>query len=162
MVTNSKSVENLQKALSMELSAVHQYLLHAHVLDDWGLDRLAVKMREEMQEEMGHAGGFIDRILFLKGSPNASEEKPAKMADSLKAMFESDLQDERSAISFYSQAAAEAGAENDIGTRTLFERITIEEEGHMDWLEQQLGLLDRMGESAYAARYMGVPGEDSA
>ena len=59
MVTNSKSIENLQKALSMELSAVHQYLLHAHVLDDWGLDRLAVKMREEMQEEMGHAGGKI-------------------------------------------------------------------------------------------------------
>lgn len=161
MTANSKSIENLQKALSMELTAIHQYLLHAHVLDDWGLDKLASKMREEMQEELGHAGAFIDRILFLKGDPRVSEEKPAQKADSLAKMFESDLKDERGAIDFYSEAAAEAGAENDIGTRTLFERITLEEEGHMDWLELQLDLLERMGEPAYMARHMGVPGEDS-
>lgn len=160
MASNSKSIENLQTALAMELSAIHQYLLHAHVLDDWGLDRLASKMREEMQEELGHAGAYIDRILFLKGDPKVSEEKPARKADSLKAMFEADLADERGAIEFYSEAAAQAGTENDIGTRTLFERIALDEEGHMEWLELQLDLLKRMGEPAYIAKHMSGPGED--
>lgn len=159
MTANSKSIDNLQTGLAMELSAIHQYLLHAHVLEDWGLDKLAAKMREEMQEELGHAGAFIDRILFLKGDPKVSEEKPASKADSLKGMFEADLKDERAAIEFYSEAAAQAGAENDIGTRTLFERLALDEEGHMDWLDTQLDLLERMGEPAYMAIHMGVPEE---
>ena len=74
MTNQPRSIENLQKALSMELTATHQYLLHAHVLDDWGLETLAGKMREEMQEELGHAGKFIDRILFLDGDPKVSEQ----------------------------------------------------------------------------------------
>ena len=69
MTDRSTSIENLQTALSMELTAVHQYLLHAHTLEDWGIDKLAARMREEMQEELGHAGAFIDRIMFLGGVP---------------------------------------------------------------------------------------------
>ena len=75
MPRHQSSIAALQQALSMELTAVQQYLLHAHVLDDWGLDKLAAKMREEMQEELGHAGQFIDRILYLGGTP---EVVPAK------------------------------------------------------------------------------------
>lgn len=157
MITNTKSIENLQKAVAMELSAIHQYQLHAHVLDNRGLDRLAAKMREEMQEELGHADTFIDRILFLKGEPELVPEKPPRRAESLKAMFEADLSDEKAAIDFYSEAAAIATAENDVGTRAIFERITLDEEGHMAWLELQLDLLERMGEPTYIAKHMSGP-----
>jgi bacterioferritin len=162
MSANSRSIENLQTALSMELSAIHQYLLHAYVLEDWGLGKLAVKMREEMQEELGHAGFFLERILFLKGNPKVSEQKPAQKSETLKSMFEADLKDEREAVTFYSEAASQASAESDVGTRALFERIAIEEEGHQDWLETQLALIDRMGEPAYIAQHITAPGEGSA
>ena len=156
MSDRANSVANLQKALSMELTAMHQYLLHAHVLDDWGLDRLASRMREEMEEELGHAGEYIDRILFLDADPVLVPQKTPKKAASLKAMFESDLADEMEAIAFYTEAARTASADSDIGTRTLFERIMLDEEGHMDWLKQQLDLLERMGEPAYIAKHMSV------
>jgi len=156
MSTNSGNLENLQKALSMELVAIHQYLLHAHVLDDWGLDRLASKMREEMHEELGHAGTFINRMLFLKGDPKIVAEKAPQRAQSLKDMFEADLADEKSAIEFYTLAAQTAADAGDVGTRTIFERILLDEEGHMAWLDLQLDLLQRMGEPAYIAKHMSV------
>ncbi len=159
MSSNSKVLENLQQALSMELSAVHQYLMHAHILDNWGMDRLAAQMREEMQEELGHAGGFIDRILFLKGEPRIVPAKTPEMATSLEAMFEADLADERSSVAFYTEAAEEAAKESDIGTRTLFEQTLLDEEGHAAWLELQLDLLERMGQGAYIAKHMTAPGD---
>ena len=156
MTNQPRSISNLQKALSMELTAVHQYLLHAHVLEDWGLETLSGKMREEMQEELGHAGRFIDRILFLDGDPKVSERSPAKKADTLKDLFEADLADEKEAISFYTQAANEAREDNDVGTLTMFQEIVLDEEGHMDWLRQQLDLVKRIGEAAYIAQHMSL------
>ncbi len=154
MAKKERSLKNLQKALSMELTAVHQYLLHAHVLDDWGLDKLASKMREEMQEELGHASEFIERILFLEGEPVVSEEKTPKRADSLQALFASDLKEENGAIEFYTKAFQEAMEDGDVGTKAIFERIILDEEGHSEWLDLQLNLLERMGEPAFIAKYM--------
>lgn len=77
MSGNAKSIENLQTALSMELAAVQQYMLHGLVLDDWGLGTLAAKMRQEMQEELGHAQQYARRIMFLKGSPDVKAAKAA-------------------------------------------------------------------------------------
>jgi bacterioferritin len=159
MSKNTKSIANLQKALAMELTAIHQYLLHAHTLDAWGLDKMATKMREELQEELGHAGAFIERIMFLGGDPRVEAAKTPKRAASLKAMFESDLAEEKGAVAFYTEAAEAASKDSDIGTRTLFERILLDEEGHIGWLELQLDLLERMGEPAYTARHMTAPGE---
>lgn len=156
MSNQPRSIEHLQKALSMELSAVHQYLLHAHVLEDMGLETLGAKMREEMTEELGHAGDFIDRILFLEGDPKVSERTPAKRADTLKEMFEADLKDEKEAIAFYTDAANAARDDNDVGTRTKFEAIVLDEEGHMDWLKQQLDLIKRIGEPTYIAQHMAL------
>lgn len=156
MTNQPRSIRNLQKALSMELTAVHQYLLHAHVLEDWGLETLAGKMREEMQEELGHAGRFTDRILFLDGDPTMTAEKPAAKAESLKDLFEADLVDEKEAISFYTQSSNEAREDNDIGTLTIFQNIVLDEEGHMDWLKQQLDLIKRIGEPAYIAQHMAL------
>ena len=151
-MSNNKLIqENLQKAISMELAAVNQYLLHILTAEDWGLDRLAAKMREEMQEELGHAEEYARRMIFLGGSPVMEPAKVPSHASSLKAMFDADLEDEKDAIKFYTQAARDAADENDIGTRNLFERTVMDEEGHMDWLDLQLSLLDRMGEPAYTA-----------
>lgn len=155
-MSNDKTIENLNKALQMEMSAAHQYQLHAHVLEDWGLDKLATKMREEMDEELGHSDRFIERILFLKGDPNIAFEKPPHRADSLQDMFKTDLSDEEDAITFYSKAAKLADEVGDIGSRTLFEQIVLDEEGHKAWLELQLDLIDRIGEKAYSAKFVTV------
>jgi bacterioferritin len=155
-MSKKKSLENLQQALSMELTAMHQYQMHASVLDDWGLDLLATKMRAEMQEELGHSEQFLVRILFRKGKPQMTFAKPPMLATSLKEMFSADLADEKEAIEFYSKASVEAAEENDIGTRQLFEQIAVDEEQHMNWLELQLDLLTRMGEPAYIAKHMSI------
>ena len=155
MNAKAKVIENLQTALSMELAAVNQYLLHALVADDWGLDRLAAKMREEMQEELGHAEQYARRIVFLKGDPALKAAKTPHRAQALQDMFEADLRDEQDAIKFYTQAARTADEADDIGTRDLFERTALDEEGHMTWLDLQLSLLKRMGEPAYIAMQIG-------
>lgn len=159
-MAREQTLKNLQKALAMELSAAHQYQLHAHVLDDWGIDRLAAKMREEMQEELGHSDAYIERIMFLKGDPELRFDKPPARAQTLADMFAADLADEKEAIDFYSQAARDAAEEGDIGSRVLFEKIVLDEEGHMAWLELQLDLIGRMGEPAYMAKHMSAPGEE--
>lgn len=125
-----------------------------------GLDRLADAMRREMNEELGHSSAFIDRILFLKGEPKLEFAATPKRAENLVAMFEADLADEEEAIEFYTGAAKAAGDAGDIGSRTLFERIVLDEEGHKGWLELQLDLIRRIGEPAYSAKHMEIAGED--
>lgn len=156
MTGNSKSIANLQTALAMELSAVHQYMLHAHVLEDWGMDKLATKMRAEMQEELGHAQTFMQRVMFLKGDPEVRAAKPPQRAQTLKDMFQADLDDEEDAIKFYTDAAQAAAEAGDLGSRTLFEKVVLDEEGHKAWLELQLDLLERIGEPAYVAKHMTI------
>jgi bacterioferritin len=161
-MSNETTMKNLQKALSMEVSAMHQYQLHAHTLDDWGLDKLAAQMREEMTEELGHSNEFMDRIIFLNGEPELAFYKEPVKAKSLEEMFKADLADEEEAIAFYTEAAMQAGEQADLGTRTLFEKIVLEEEGHKSWLELQLSLMDRLGDKAFAAKYVsGVESGDA-
>lgn len=148
------TTKNLQTALAMELSAAHQYQLHACVLDEWGMGVLATKMRGEMQEELGHAEQFLVRLMFIKGEPRMEFAHSPVQAKSLQEMFATDLKDEQHAIVFYTKASVQAGEESDIGSRQLFEKIAVEEEQHMAWLELQLDLLKRMGESAFISKYM--------
>ncbi|AXC50244.1 bacterioferritin [Paracoccus suum] len=155
-MSNNKTVENLNKALQMEMSAAHQYQLHAHVLDDWGLNLLADKMREEQAEEIGHSDLFIERIMFLKGTPEIAFAKSPKRAETLTDMFKADLADEEEAVEFYLSAARQAYEANDVGSRMLFEKIAMDEEGHKAWLELQLELIERIGEQAYSAKMVSV------
>ncbi|RBI76924.1 bacterioferritin [Roseovarius sp. TE539] len=154
MADRTGSIENLQTALSMELTAVHQYLLHVHTLEDWGIDKLAARMRDEMQEELGHAGSFIDRIMFLGGTPRLEPSKTPAKAETLTELFEADKAEEQGAIEFYTRAAREAFDNDDIGTRALFERIVQDEEGHWEWLDLQLDLLKKLGEPSFMTNYM--------
>ena len=153
-MNRDETLRNLQTSLAMELTAAHQYQLHASVLTDWGMDLLATQMRKEMQEELDHSDAYIDRIMFLKGKPSLVLAKTPVLVQSLVEMFEADLADESDAIAFYTSAARQAADVGDIGTRTLFERIAMEEEGHMAWLELQLDLLKRMGEPAYISKHI--------
>ena len=153
-MSDDTTLKHLQKALSMELTAAHQYQLHSHVLDDWGLDKLAAQMREEMQEELVHSNLYIERILFFNGRPELGFYKNPVQADALVNMFRSDLADEEEAIEFYTAAAQHAASVGDIGTRTLFEKIVLEEEGHKSWLELQLSLLERLGEKTFSSKYV--------
>jgi len=153
-MSNQATINNLQKALHMELTAAHQYQLHAHVLDDWGLDILANQMREEMREELEHSNDYITRIMFLQGQPDLEFYKKPVQADTLVAMFKADLADETEAIEFYTKAAQDASDVGDIGTRTLFEKVVLDEEGHKSWLELQLSLIERIGEQAFSAKYV--------
>ena len=155
MSANAKVIKDLQTGLSMELAAVNQYLLHALISEDWGLNKLAAKMREEMQEELGHVEAYAQRIIFLKGDPELSAAKAPHRAQALEDMFEADLRDEQDAVKFYTEAARRADEAGDIGTREIFENITLDEEGHAFWLEQQLSLLKRMGEPTYLAMQIG-------
>jgi bacterioferritin len=151
MTDNRKTLENLQTAVSMELAAANQYLLHILTTENWGLDKLAIRMRAEMLEELGHAEEYARRMIFLGGVPVMTAAKTPTSSQSLQEMFEADLVDEKEAITFYSTAAREADDAQDIGTRGLFERTALDEEGHMSWLELQLSLLQRMGEPAFIA-----------
>ncbi|MBJ3775887.1 bacterioferritin [Acuticoccus mangrovi] len=159
-MSNENIIEDLQTAVKMEMSAAHQYQLHAHVLDDWGLGRLAKQMRSEMTEELGHSDAFLDRIMFLSGTPKIELAKPPQVAGSLVEMFEMDLADEVDAIAFYIKAANNAAAVGDVGTRVLFERIALDEEEHKSWLETQLGLIQRLGEKTYSAKFIVVEEEE--
>lgn len=158
MTNATKTMENLQKAIQMELGAMHQYQLHSHVLADWGMDKLAEKMREEVQEEMTHADSFIERLIFLGGAPSLSLDAAITPAKDLKSLFEADLRDEKDTIDFYTQAARQAEDDRDIGSKKLFEDIVLDEEGHMDWLDNQLKLIERMGEGLYIAHHLADAG----
>lgn len=158
-MSNEKIIEFLQRAVKMELSAAHQYQLHAHTLDDWGLTRLSAKMREEMTEELGHSDLFIERLMFLKAKPELGFDKVPEKAETLPDMFEADLADEEDAIGYYTKAAQHAAEIGDIGTRTLFEKIVLDEEDHKGWLELQLDLIQRLGEKTYSARLVSL-GDD--
>jgi bacterioferritin len=159
-MNNDTTLKNLNTALQMELTAAHQYQLHAHVLDDWGLDKLAEKMREEFAEETEHSNLFLERMFELGGGPEMAFASTPKIAGSLKDMFNMDLVDEREATDFYTKAAKSAYEAGDLKSKRLFETIAIDEVGHQSWLELQLSLLERIGEQNYASKYVSAGGAE--
>ncbi|QDC08173.1 bacterioferritin [Oceanicola sp. D3] len=153
-MSNDTTLKNLNTALQMEMTAAHQYQLHAHLLDDWGLDLLAAQMREEFAEELGHSDRFLARIFELGGAPEMGFAETPKVASSLQDMFSSDLKDERDAIAFYTEAARAAWDAGDLASKALFEEIAIDEVGHQNWLDLQLGLMERLGLQAYTTKFV--------
>ena len=160
MKGEDKVLQQLQTALTMEFTAVHQYLLHSHVLKDWGLEALGEKMSEEMHEELDHANQLIERMLFLEGNPDMTSINKVDRSQTLKDMFEADLRDEHAARKFYSQAAGACQEAGDLVSRDLFTDLVHDEEGHIGWLETQLGLIDRLGEQGYTQLQVGKTVED--
>ena len=149
MKADAKIMKRLNEALALELTAINQYLLHAHLLDDWGFPKLGTKMREEMAEEQGHADRIMQRILFFGGVPNTGRLNRVAAAKSVHDVFEHDLKDEHEAVHLYREAAAMCEAQRDYVSRDLFVSLITDEEGHIGWIELQLELIDRLGEQNF-------------
>ena len=150
MKGDPKVIEYLNKALRSELTAVSQYWLHYRLQDDWGLGGMAKKSREESIEEMQHADDLIQRILFLGGHPNLQKLDPLRIGQTPKETLECDLAAEESARALYKEAREACDKAGDYVTMKLFETLLADEEGHIDFLETQLELHDRVGEEKYA------------
>jgi len=146
------SLKHLQRAITMELTTVNQYLLQAHKLSGWGVDRLAARMFEEIEEERGHASRFIDRMIFLEGEPNVRDLDKISKADSIRQIFETQYKMELEAREYYDKAARECQEAGDGGTFELCMSILKDDEGHIDFLEEQFDLMKLMGEQFYVAR----------
>ncbi len=150
MKGDPKVIEYLNKALRHELTAVSQYWLHYRLQDDWGLGSMAKKSREESIEEMQHADSLIERILFLGGHPNLQKLDSLRIGQTPKETLECDLAAEESARALYKEARDVCNDAGDYVTMKLFESLMADEEGHIDFLETQLELHDRIGAENYA------------
>ncbi|WP_417766903.1 bacterioferritin [Stappia sp.] len=150
MKGSKKVIERLNEALFLELGAVNQYWLHYRMLDDWGLTKLAKKERAESIEEMQHADKIIERILFLEGHPNLQKVAPLRIGQDVKEVLESDLAGEHDARASYSKSRDICHDEGDYVSMKLFEALLADEEGHIDFLETQLELLDKIGVERYS------------
>lgn len=146
---NEKVIEYLNKALRHELTAVNQYWLHYRLQDDWGFKKIANKSREESIEEMGHADKLIERIIFLEGHPNLQALDPLRIGENLKETLECDLAAEYSARELYIEAREVSREAGDYVTKNLFDTLISDEEGHIDFLETQLQLMESIGEANY-------------
>jgi bacterioferritin len=144
-------ITHLNTVLKNELTAINQYFLHAKMLKDWGLERMAEHEHEESIDEMKHADALIERILFLEGLPNLQELGKLLVGQNVKEIIECDLQLEMNAMPDLRDAIAHCEQEEDYVSRQLFRHILDSEEEHVDWLETQLGLIEKMGLENYIA-----------
>jgi bacterioferritin len=158
MKGNPKVIEELNKALREELTAINQYFLHAEMCENWGYERLSEYIKKQSVGEMKHAEKLIERILFLDGTPNM---KPLelKVGTGVKQMIESDLELEVSAVREYNDAVRIATEQKDNGSRDLFVELLKDEEDHVDWLEAQVHQIKELGYERYLS--MPIPEEDS-
>ena len=143
-------IDRLNEALFLELGAVNQYWLHYRLLDDWGVTKLAKKEREESIEEMQHADKVIERIIFLGGHPNLQTLASLNIGQNVREVLQADLDGEYEAQASYSESRRICNEEGDFVTMRLFEQLLEDEEGHIDFLETQIELHDKIGAEAYA------------
>jgi bacterioferritin len=159
MKGDAKVIEYLNSGLRSELTAVSQFWLHYRLLDNWGLNALAKKWREESIEEMRHADRFIDRIIFLEGFPNLQILNPLKIGQNVSEVMDADLDAEISARALYQEAAGYCLSVKDYPSRDLFEALMADEEGHVDFLETQIELIKRIGVELYQQAHISGLGE---
>jgi bacterioferritin len=154
MKGNPKVIALLNEALKEELTAINQYFLHAEMCENWHYSRLADHIKKESIDEMKHAEALIERILFLDGSPNLTELMKLTIGSNVKQQLESDLKLEIDAVAMYNRAIEVARQESDNISSELFERLLKDEEGHVDWLEAQLHLIEEIGYERYLTQQM--------
>ncbi len=150
MQGDKKVIDYLNRALRSELTAISQYWLHYKLQEDWGLGHMAKKSREESIEEMNHADKIMERIIFLEGHPNLQKLDPLRIGQTPKETLECDLAAEQDARALYKEAREYCREAVDYVTMEIFEELLTDEEGHIDFLETQLDLHDRVGAENYA------------
>jgi len=155
MKGDPKVIEHLNKTLFNELTAINQYFLHSRMYGNWGLKELAKHEYEESIDEMKHADRLIERILFLDGLPNLQQLGKLMIGETPAEVLACDLRLEQMAVPDLKSAIAYCEGAGDYVSRELFEDILESEEDHIDWLETQLGLIARLGETAYLQTKIG-------
>jgi len=144
MKGNEKVLETLNGLLREEMTAISQYMVHAEMYEDWGYSKLGEAEEHSAIEEMKHAEKLIARILFLEGRPMVSELDTIHIGKTVDEMLKNDLTLETEAVKMYNDAIKLVVTEKDNGTKELLDAILADEEGHVDFFEEQLGQIEQM------------------
>ncbi|MEL6692403.1 MAG: bacterioferritin [Pseudomonadota bacterium] len=149
MKGDAKVIEFLNAALKNELTAINQYFLHSRMLKDWGVSKLGDYEYKESIEEMNHADWLIERILFLGGLPNLQDLGKLRIGESVEEILKCDLDLEHDAIPLLRDAMEQCEKVRDYVSRDLFGKILHNEEEHVDYIETQFDLIERIGIQSY-------------
>lgn len=149
-----KVIGHLNRVLKGEFTAIHQYIVHAEMCDNWGYAKLGASIKQQAIGEMGHAEMLIERILFLEGVPGMGELSPLHVGQNVKEQLSNDVQLEYEAVEILNSAIPDAVAAGDNTSRELFETILKDEEEHVDWLESQLQMIEDMGLGIYLSQQL--------
>ncbi|PKM37401.1 MAG: bacterioferritin [Gammaproteobacteria bacterium HGW-Gammaproteobacteria-10] len=150
MKGNSQVIERLNELLVGELTAIDQYFIHSRMYENWGFGKLYERIAHEVQDETAHADALIKRILFLEGTPDLSKREPLKVGANVSDMLKNDLELELKVIASLRSVIAFCESAQDYQTREILEGMLKDtEDDHTHWLEQQLGLIDRIGLQNY-------------
>ena len=157
MQGDAEVLKLLNAQLTSALIAINQYFMHSEMQDSWGFTEIAKHTRAESMEEMVHAERITDRILLLDGLPNYQRIGSLRIGQTLREQFESDLAIEYEVVARLKPGIIMCREKLDATTATLFEEILADEEQHIDYLETQLQLMDKLGEQLYCAQCVSRP-----
>jgi bacterioferritin len=151
---DAKVIKLLNQVLKAELTAINQYFLHAEMCHNWRYEKLYGFIRKESIDEMKHAEALMERILYLEGTPNMTDYFKINIGQTVEQQFQNDVQLEYEAVDRLNEGIKACVAAGDNGSRELLEKILVDEEHHVDWLEAQLHAIEEMGIQNYLAQQL--------
>jgi len=155
MKGNQEVIDTLNKLLTGEMSAADQYFIHSRMYQDWGLDILFERLKHESEEELEHAAKLVERILLLEGTPDVASRAALRIGKDVAEMMKNDLSYELDVVAALKAAIPLCEKQKDFQTREILEELLKDtEEDHTHWLEQQLGLIDKVGLQNYIQSQM--------